>query len=176
MPQSAPAHEPAPNILIVDDTPANLELLSDILREAGFVPRPVPSGKLTLAAARAAPPPDLFLLDVRMPEMDGFDLCGLLKADGKLKDIPVIFITARADTEDKLRAFSLGAVDYVTKPFQADEVNARVRTHLGLRRLQTEKEERHQTLLQTALDGFWMDSGLRTCRGTCWKSTEPTAA
>ncbi len=144
-----------PSILIVDDTPANLELLSDLLRERGYIPRPVPSGKLALAAA-IADPPDLILLDVRMPEMDGFDLCSLLKADAKLRDIPVIFITALTETEDKVKAFSLGAVDYVTKPFQADEVHARVQTHLRLRRLQLEKEERNQAILQTALDGFWL--------------------
>jgi len=144
-----------PSILIVDDTPANLELLSDLLRERGYIPRPVPSGKLALAAA-IADPPDLILLDVRMPEMDGFELCERLKADAKLRDIPVIFITALAETEDKVKAFSLGAVDYVTKPFQADEVHARVQTHLRLRRLQLEKEERHQAILQTALDGFWL--------------------
>jgi len=155
MPQTDCKCKPAPNILIVDDTPVNLQLLSDILREGGFVPRPVPSGKLALAASMADPP-DLILLDVRMPEMDGFELCRLLKADKKLKDIPVIFITALADTEDKVRAFSLGAVDYVTKPFQADEVYARVQTHLGLRRLQLEKEERHQAILRTSLDGYWL--------------------
>ncbi len=144
-----------PNILIVDDTPANLELLTDMLRGRGYIPRPVPSGKLALAAA-LADPPDLILLDVMMPEMDGFELCERLKVDGKLKDIPVIFITALTGTEDKLRAFSLGAVDYVTKPFQADEVHARVRTHLRLRKLQLEKEERHQAMLRTALSGFWL--------------------
>ena len=125
----------APSILIVDDTPANLELLAEVLRERGFEPRPVPSGKLALAAAQANPP-DLILLDIRMPEMDGFEVCERLKADEKTRDIPVIFITALNEVADKVKAFSMGAVDYVTKPFQAKEIEARMRTHLGIRSLQ----------------------------------------
>ena len=117
-----------PSILIVDDTPANLELLFGIFAQ-GYEARPVTSGKHALAAAKVDPP-DLILLDIKMPEMDGFEVCQRLKADEALKDIPVIFITALADTEDKLRAFSMGGVDYVTKPFQVDEILARVKTHL----------------------------------------------
>lgn len=126
---------PAPGILVVDDVPANLELLADILRLQGYEPRPVPGGRLALQAARAEPP-DLILLDVNMPEMNGFEVCEHLKADEALKDIPVLFITADADPEDKVKALSMGAVDYVTKPFQAGEVCARVATHLRLQKLQ----------------------------------------
>jgi putative two-component system response regulator len=128
-----------PNVLIVDDAPANLELLAGILRERGIEPRPVLSGKRAIMAAQADPP-DLILLDINMPEMNGFEVYERLKADAALKDIPVIFITALMETADKLKAFSMGAVDYVTKPFQAEEVCARVETHLRLRKLQLDVE------------------------------------
>jgi putative two-component system response regulator len=124
-----------PNVLIVDDAPANLELLAEILRERGIEPRPVLSGQQAIVAAQADPP-DLILLDINMPVMNGFEVYARLKADATFKDIPVIFITALMETADKLKAFSMGAVDYVTKPFQAEEVCARVETHLRLRKLQ----------------------------------------
>jgi CheY-like chemotaxis protein len=135
MMDDAPCSNLAPGILIVDDVPVNLELLAEMLRERGYEPRPVPGGRLALQAARAEPP-DLILLDINMPEMSGFEVCAHLKADAALKDIPVIFITAFAETEDKVKAFALGGVDYITKPFQAAEVAARVATHLWLRKLQ----------------------------------------
>ena len=119
------------NVLIVDDTPANLQLLAGLLRERGYKPRPVPNGKLALQAA-AADPPDLVLLDINMPDMDGYAVCKRLKADPRLKDIPVIFISALTETLDKVRAFQVGGVDYVAKPFDAEEVGARVQTHLTL--------------------------------------------
>jgi signal transduction histidine kinase len=120
-------------IMVVDDTPANLKLLTDILQAKGYLVLTFPRGALALAAA-AKNPPDLILLDINMPEMNGFEVCERLKADETLKDIPVIFISALTETEDKIKAFSLGAVDYVTKPFQCEEVNARVESHLRLRR------------------------------------------
>jgi putative two-component system response regulator len=126
-----------PNILIVDDTPANLQLLSDILRERGCKVRPVPSGKLALHAA-ISQPPDLILLDINMPEMNGFEVCKLLKSDDQLRDIPVIFISARNEVLDKVQAFSLGGADYVTKPFEVEELLARVATHVRLHDLQRE--------------------------------------
>src|SRR6185436_5295738 len=89
------------NVLIVDDTPANLQLLAGLLRERGYKPRPVPSGKLALQAAQADPP-DLVLLDINMPEMDGYTVCASLKADDRLKDVPVIFISALTETLDKV--------------------------------------------------------------------------
>jgi two-component system sensor histidine kinase/response regulator len=97
--------------------------------------RPVPSGKLALQAAAIAPP-DLILLDINMPEMNGFEVCDALKQDEQLMDIPVIFVSALDEVFDKVRAFSVGGVDYITKPFQVEEVLARVRTHLALRRTQ----------------------------------------
>jgi CheY-like chemotaxis protein len=98
--------------MIVDDTPANLDLLSGMLKKSGYKVRPAPNGKLALQAAKNDPP-DLILLDIAMPGMSGYDVCARLKADKELKDIPVIFISALSETIDKLKAFSSGGVDYV---------------------------------------------------------------
>ena len=133
------------SILAVDDTPANLQVLAGMLKERGYKVRPVPSGKLALLAARRDPP-DLILLDINMPEMNGYEVCEHLKADEKLKEIPVIFISALTEQLDKVRAFATGGVDYLTKPFQMEELNARVETHLKLRRLQIELEETNARL------------------------------
>jgi two-component system, sensor histidine kinase and response regulator len=121
--------------MAVDDQPANLKLLEDLLNQQGHLVRSFPRGRLALDAA-ARNPPDLFLLDINMPEMSGFEVCEILKADAKLASIPVIFLSALADTQDKVQAFRCGGVDYVTKPFQVDEVQARVETHLRIHRLQ----------------------------------------
>lgn len=129
-----------PNILVVDDTPANLQVLAGMLKERGYKVRPVPGGKLALQAA-AHQAPDLILLDINMPDMNGYEVCAHLKTDAKLKGIPIIFISALADSLDKVKAFAVGGVDYVTKPFQMEELHARVETHLKLRRLQIELEE-----------------------------------
>jgi putative two-component system response regulator len=127
-------------ILIVDDTVANLELLSELLRVRGYDPRPVLSGEAAFAAA-LADPPDLIMLDVDMPEQDGYEVCARFKQHDTLRTIPVIFVSAFfIQASDKVKAFSLGAVDYITKPFQAEEVFARVETHLRLRRLQQTAE------------------------------------
>ena len=128
------------NILVVDDVPANLTLLAGMLKEKGHRVRPVPSGKLALKAVEHEPP-DLILLDINMPEMDGFEVCRRLKQDVRFRDIPIIFISALTETLDKVKAFGSGGVDYVTKPFQFEEVEARVETHLKLRRYQAHLEE-----------------------------------
>jgi len=133
------------DILIVDDTPANLRLLSKMLAEQGYQVRPVPDGPLALTAARAEPP-DLILLDIRMPEMSGYEVCERLKADAQTRDIPVIFISALDATEDKVKAFTIGGVDYVTKPFQFEEVLARVETHLALRELQKQLQDANEKM------------------------------
>jgi PleD family two-component response regulator len=125
---------PKADILIVDDTPANLHLLSKMLAEQGYRVRPVPDGSLALAATQAEAP-DLILLDIRMPEMDGYQVCEHLKGDAETRNIPIIFISALDATQDKVKAFTAGGVDYITKPFQCEEVLARVETHLALRRL-----------------------------------------
>jgi putative two-component system response regulator len=135
------------NILIVDDTPANLTLLSKMLGDRGYRIRPVPSGSLALRAA-ASDPPDLILLDITMPEMDGFEVCRQLKEDARLRDVPVIFISALTETEGKVKAFKRGGVDYVTKPFQIEEVEARVETHLKLRNAQAELSRYNRYLEQ----------------------------
>lgn len=135
----------AADILVVDDTPANLQVLVGMLKERGYKVRPVPGGKLALLAARRDPP-DLILLDVNMPEMNGYEVCEHLKADGILRGIPVIFISALADQLDKVKAFSAGGVDYITKPFQMEELHARVETHLKIRRLQIALEESNARL------------------------------
>lgn len=140
-----------PSILIVDDVPANLNLLTIILKRQGYKVRPAPSGSLALEAARQAPP-DLILLDVHMPGMDGFEVCRHLKADETLKDIPVLFISALTDTRDKIHAFDAGGVDYITKPFQVEEVLARVRTHLELRRARRELKKKNKRLKTTLND------------------------
>jgi diguanylate cyclase (GGDEF)-like protein len=122
------------NILIVDDEASALKLLRDILAAEGYQTRPFTSGEMALRSTMAEPP-ELILLDVRMPGMDGFELCRRIKEDGaSAKETPVIFISGATDTEDKLRAFRAGGVDYITKPFQREEVIARVRTHVALHR------------------------------------------
>jgi len=125
---------PPGDILIVDDTPDNLRLLSQMLAERGYKVRAVLDGEHALAAARAVPP-DLVLLDIRMPGMDGYEVCRRLKADPRTQDIPVLFISALGETQDKVKALALGGVDYITKPFQLAEVLARVETHLTLHNL-----------------------------------------
>ena len=138
--------KPTPNLLVVDDAPANLQLLVAMLKQSGFKVRPAPSGALALEAARREPP-DLILLDIHMPEMNGYEVCERLKAEAGLKGIPVIFISALDGTIDKTRAFGVGGVDYVTKPFQFEEVEARVRAHLTLRRQERELQD-HLVQLQ----------------------------
>ena len=123
------------NIMIVDDNPANLKLLEDMLLQAGHDVCSFPLGRLALAAA-AQNPPDLILLDINMPEMNGYEVCAKLKSTEKLSEIPVIVLSALSATEDKVRAFQAGAVDYISKPFQFEEVHARVETHLKLHDLQ----------------------------------------
>lgn len=139
MQQTSSSDLSAPSILVVDDTPANLQMLADMLKRRCYRARPVPSGKLALQAAKADPP-DLVLLDINMPVMDGYQVCGELKKDPALATIPVIFISAYGETMDKMRAFRAGGVDYITKPFQVEEVEARVAVHLQLRRQQRELE------------------------------------
>jgi two-component system sensor histidine kinase/response regulator len=136
---------PPPNILVVDDTPANLQLLVGMLKEQGFKVRPVPSGEMALRAVQASRP-DLILLDITMPGMDGYEVIARLKADDATRDIPVLFISALNDTADKVRSFHAGGVDYITKPFQLEEVEARVRTHLELRRQRAELKRSYEQL------------------------------
>ncbi|PIE65566.1 MAG: two-component system response regulator [Desulfobacterales bacterium] len=118
-------------IMIIDDTPENLHVLSTLLQRSNYKTSVFPRGRMGFAAARKKPP-HLVLLDINMPEMDGFEVCQAFKDDPQLKEIPIIFISALGSTEDKVKALKLGGVDYITKPFQAEEVYARVDTHLQL--------------------------------------------
>jgi two-component system sensor histidine kinase/response regulator len=142
-------------IMAVDDTPANLKLLQEMLQGAGYRVLAFPRGTLALKAARRNPP-DLVLLDITMPDMDGYEVCQSFKSDEALKHIPILFISALNEISDKVRAFRAGGVDFVTKPFQFEEVNARVQTHLALMRQQRELEERYQELkrLEEMRDGL----------------------
>jgi sigma-B regulation protein RsbU (phosphoserine phosphatase) len=135
------------NILIIDDTPANLRLLSQMLAQQGYRVRPVPDGALALAAVQADPP-DLILLDIRMPGMDGYQVCERLKGEAQTREIPILFISALDATQDKVRAFTVGGVDYITKPFQVEEVLARVKTHLALRELQKRLQDANDKMAQ----------------------------
>jgi signal transduction histidine kinase len=136
------------NILVVDDTIANLRLLVNLLVERGYKVRPASNGSMALAAARTEPP-DLILLDIIMPHMNGYEVCEHLKADELTREIPVIFISAINEVLDKVKALSIGGVDYITKPFQVEEVIARVETHLAIRNLQINLQEKNEELRQT---------------------------
>lgn len=135
------------DVLIVDDTPDNLRLLSQMLSEQGYGVRAVASGSRALASVRAAPP-DLILLDIKMPGMNGYEVCERLKADERTRDIPIIFISSLDAIQDKVKAFTAGGVDYVTKPFQLEEVLARVETHLALRKLQQQLQDANKKMKQ----------------------------
>jgi DNA-binding NtrC family response regulator len=135
----------AARILVVDDTPTNIRLLADLLSVNGFEVVTAGSGHEGLERA-GADAPDLVLLDVMMPDMDGFTVCERLKASAATRDVPVIFLTALTETLDKVRAFSAGGVDYLTKPFEPRELLARVGTHLALRRAHRELEEQNARL------------------------------
>lgn len=135
------------DILIVDDSPDNLRVLSTILAEEGYHVRKVISGKLALRVAETAPPA-LILLDILMPDCDGYEVCTLLKANPLTAEIPVIFISALDDVFDKVKAFDVGGLDYITKPFQAAEVLARVRSQLTIRGLYLQLQQQAQKLIE----------------------------
>jgi serine phosphatase RsbU (regulator of sigma subunit) len=119
-------------LLLVDDAPANIQIATSILKDIYKI-RVATNGAKALALAKDAPPPDLILLDVMMPEMDGYEVCTRLKADPETRDIPVIFLTGQTEIEDETKGFEVGAVDYIHKPFSPAVVKARVQTHLVLR-------------------------------------------
>jgi len=123
------------SILIVDDEPNNLKVLHNLLTQNSYTVRAARSGKSAIETAQLNPP-DLILLDIKMPEMDGYMVCQHLKQDDRTQAIPVIFISALNQVEDIVKAFETGGIDYITKPFQFEEVLARVQTHLTLVRQQ----------------------------------------
>lgn len=133
MPMDIDTNHPEPaTILVVDDTPANLSLMTGLLRDEYKVKAAI-DGEKALRIAQASPPPDLILLDIMMPGMDGYEVCRRLKADPATRDIPVIFLTAKSGIEDEKMGLDLGAVDYITKPISPPIVMARVRNHLVLK-------------------------------------------
>ena len=134
-----------PTILVVDDAPENIDVLRGLLQDE-YILRPAISGELALRLVLVKPMPDLILLDVMMPEMDGYEVCRQLKANPRTKNIPVIFVTAKAETSDEVQGLTLGAVDYLTKPVIPDIVKARVSTHLALRKARHELEEKNLIL------------------------------
>lgn len=133
------------DLLLVDDTPDNLRLLSLMLTENGYKTRKVINGERALQAVEVVTP-DLILLDINMPDINGYEVCRRLKKSDKTRDIPVIFISALDDVFDKVKAFQAGGVDYITKPFQVEEVLARVNTHLNIRKLQKQLQQQNSQL------------------------------
>jgi serine phosphatase RsbU (regulator of sigma subunit) len=119
-------------VLVVDDTPTNIQILMETLKNDYRILAAL-NGKKALHSAALDPPPDIILLDVMMPDMDGYEVCARLKADAKTRDIPIIFITAKSEAQDETKGLELGAVDYITKPFSPPVVSARVKTHLQLK-------------------------------------------
>ncbi len=143
------------DILIVDDVPENLQLLFTMLTEQGYEVRRVLNGKQAINAA-ITEPPDLILLDIKMPDLDGYQVCEELKKHSETKEIPVIFLSALNDAFDKVKAFDVGGVDYITKPFQLQEVLVRVENQLKLMKMQRELQEknRYLSLLNKELEAF----------------------
>ncbi len=152
------------DILIVDDAPANLQLLSRMLMAQGYKVRLSASGEEALAAVRQTLP-DLILLDVHMPKMDGYKACERLKEDERTRHVPVIFISALDQTEDKTRAFTAGGVDYVTKPIQIEEVLARLHTHLSLRDLRAQLEQAEAELSESRREQERLQTDLQAAQG-----------
>ncbi len=144
---SQSARTPIADILVIDDTPENLALLSQMLTERGYKVRSVTKGSTGLRGAIAAPP-NIILLDVKMPQMNGYEVCQKLKENERTRDIPVIFISALGDVLDKVKAFQVGGVDYITKPFQVEEVLARLQTHLTICKLQNQLQAQNTKLQQ----------------------------
>lgn len=139
---------PKGSLMVVDDTLANLRLLVNLLTENGYKVRAASNGKLAVKSVQLSAP-DLILLDILMPELNGYEVCKQLKADAETKDIPIIFMSAINDVFDKVQAFEAGGIDYITKPFQVEEVLARVNIHLENRSLQKNLQEKNDILAKT---------------------------
>ena len=133
------------SILIVDDLPDNLRLLRDTLSAQGYKVRSATTGAMAIRAAQS-PATELILLDIKLPDLDGYEVCKQLKSNEQTKDIPIIFFSALNDTSNKVQGFAVGGIDYISKPFQAEEVLARVEIHLTIRRLRQKLQE--QNLIQ----------------------------
>jgi signal transduction histidine kinase len=147
----SPENSTNSNILIVDDMPDNLRVLSLLLSQQGYEVRKALNGEMAIASAQADPP-DLILLDIKMPGMDGYEVCERLRADPQTSQVPIIFISALGEPTDKVAAFSVGGVDYITKPFQAPEVLARIENQLRLRYLQQQLQLQNVELARSNRD------------------------
>lgn len=161
-PYSSHQHSDHADILLVDDQPDNLRTLTKILSGHNYKIRKATSGEMALKAVHSACP-DVILLDVRMPEMDGYAVCSALKATAPTRDIPVIFLSALDDVADKVKAFTVGGADYVTKPFQAEEVIARIKYQLTMQQQQRQLRERNYQLQQEIFERLQMESRVREC-------------
>ncbi|HAG83773.1 MAG TPA: hypothetical protein DCL61_22150, partial [Cyanobacteria bacterium UBA12227] len=146
-------------ILVVDDNPNNLRFLSNTLTNRGYKVQRAISGQLALNAATASPP-DLILLDIMMPGIDGYEVCKRLKETDKTKEIPVIFLSALTEAPDKVKAFRLGGVDYITKPFQIEELVARIENQLTIQKLQKQLKEQNTLLQQEISDRHHAEAAL----------------
>ena len=155
--------EPVADILVVDDTMENLDVLVSMLSGYGYNVRPAASGEIALRAARSVPP-DLVLLDIRMPEMDGYQVCQALKDDDRTRHIPIIFLTVLDEPKEKVKAFAAGAVDYITKPFQGEEVAARVEMHLRVQHLQKKLQEQNSQLKREIAERKRAEEALKAAR------------
>ncbi|NLP33681.1 MAG: response regulator [Clostridiales bacterium] len=133
------------NILVVDDINTNLLILTEIIRKAGYIARPVTSAKQAMSAINTLLP-HLILLDISMPEINGFEFCAMLKKNKKTKEIPIIFVSSHYSRDDKAKCFQLGAIDYITQPFDVDEITIRINTQLKIYRMQQELEEYNRRL------------------------------
>jgi len=162
-----PDEEDKRSILVVDDNIINLRLLEQLLTANHYIARLATNGTRALATIHKEPP-DLILLDIMMPGMDGLEVCRQLKNDERTAHIPVLFISAINETPDKVKAFTLGAVDYISKPFQADEVLARVKTHLTLSLLQRQLEKKNAEL-KKAFDEIKILQGVLPICSVCKK-------
>jgi CheY-like chemotaxis protein len=151
-------------ILLVDDAPANIQIAREILKDT-YKTRIATSGAKALELVKVTPPPDLILLDVNMPEMDGYEVCTRLKADPTTRDIPVIFLTAMTEVRDETKGFDVGAVDYIHKPFSPPVVLARVQTHLNLRETR-EQLAREKQLVDQLLDNTLPAAAVRELKAT----------
>ncbi len=141
------ASNPGADILVVDDMPDNIRLLSKILLEQGYSVRKALNGQIALTAAQILPP-DLILLDINMPEMNGYEVCKILKSNAQTHSIPIIFLSALDDVIDKVQAFQVGGVDFITKPFYFEEVLVRIQTQLKIRHLQLKLQTKNAQVEQ----------------------------
>lgn len=159
-----------PIILIVDDVPKNLQVLGTILKKKNYKVSALNNGKQAIEMVNKINP-DLILLDIMMPDMNGFEVCEILKNSDTTKDIPVIFLTAKSDDEDIVNGFELGAVDYVKKPFSSAELLARVKTHIQLKRMRESLEIKNKYLEESLLHIKRLEGFLPIC-SNCKKIRE----